>query len=44
MHDGSRKTIIDGADAPDLPQFLEQHAEAWMKIANTPVAGEFVGN
>jgi hypothetical protein len=42
MHDGTRKTVINGADTPELPLFLEQHAEAWMKITDVPVAGEMV--
>ncbi|HET7228897.1 MAG TPA: hypothetical protein VFJ16_02715 [Longimicrobium sp.] len=41
LHDGKRKTVISGADSPDLPLFLEQHAEAWMRITDVPVAGEF---
>lgn len=40
LHDGRRKTVISGADSPDLPLFLEQHAEAWMRITDAPVAGE----
>lgn len=42
MYDGTRRTIIDGADTPDLPLFLEQHAEAWMKIPDARVPGEMV--
>lgn len=40
MSDGTRTRVIDGVDSPDLPLFLEEHAEAWMKIADAPVAGE----
>ena len=41
LHDGTRKRVVSDLDAPELPIFLEQHAEAWMKIADTPVPGEF---
>lgn len=40
LHDGTRKTVISGLDSPNLPLFLEQHAEAWMRITDVPVAGE----
>jgi hypothetical protein len=40
MRDGTRKRLLSNIDTPDIPLFLEQHAEAWMKIADTPVAGE----
>jgi len=42
MHDGTRATIIDGVDTPELPLFLEQHAEAWMRIPDARVPGEMV--
>ena len=41
LHDGTCKRVVSDLDAPELPIFLEQHAEAWMKIADTPVPGEF---
>jgi len=40
LRDGKRKKVVRDVDSPDLPIFLEQHAEAWMKIADAPVAGE----
>jgi hypothetical protein len=40
MRDGTRKRLLSNIDTPDIPLFLEQHAEAWVKIADTPVAGE----
>jgi hypothetical protein len=41
LRDGARKTIVSGIDSPDLPLYLEQHAESWMRITDQPVAGEF---
>jgi hypothetical protein len=40
MNDGRRTRVIAEVASPDLPLFLEEHAEAWMKIADEPVAGE----
>ena len=40
MRDGSRRKVVSGLDSPDLPVFLEQHAEEWMRIQDEPVAGE----
>ncbi|HEU4558825.1 MAG TPA: hypothetical protein VFS20_13285 [Longimicrobium sp.] len=44
LHNGGRKKIVSGLDAPELPLWLEQHAEAWMKIRDEAVVGEFAGN
>lgn len=39
--DGSRRKVVSGLDAPELPLWLEQHAEGWMKIQDEAVVGEF---
>jgi hypothetical protein len=41
MDDGRRRKVIS-ADAADLPLFLEQQVEAWMKASDEPVPGEMV--
>jgi hypothetical protein len=38
--DGSRLKLLSGIDSPQLPLFLEQHAEAWLGIRDAPVPGE----
>lgn len=40
LRDGSRRKVIGGLDTADLPLYLEQHAESWMRIEDEPVAGE----
>ena len=40
LRDGSRRKVISGLDAAELPLFLEQHAETWMGIEDEAVAGE----
>jgi uncharacterized protein YbaR (Trm112 family) len=40
MRDGSRRKLLSGIDTPQLPLYLEQHAEAWMGISDAPVPGE----
>jgi hypothetical protein len=40
LADGSRKKVVAGLDSPSVPLFLEQHAEAWMRIGDQAVAGE----
>ncbi|HEX6746653.1 MAG TPA: hypothetical protein VF092_05105 [Longimicrobium sp.] len=40
MHDGTRKKILSNLDTPELPLYLEQHAEAWLRMRDEPVIGE----
>jgi hypothetical protein len=40
LRDGTRRKIVSGLDAAELPIFLEHHAEEWMGIRDEPVAGE----
>lgn len=40
MRGGTRKKVISGLDYAELPLYLEQHAEAWLKIRDEPVQGE----
>jgi len=40
LRDGTRRKVISGLDAAELPLFLEQHAEEWMGIQDEPVRGE----
>jgi hypothetical protein len=40
LRDGSRRKVVSGLDTPELPIFLEQHAEEWMGIRDEAVAGE----
>ncbi|HKP76650.1 MAG TPA: hypothetical protein VJT67_14065 [Longimicrobiaceae bacterium] len=40
LHDGVRKKLVSGLDTPEIPMYLEQHAEEWMKIRDEPVVGE----
>lgn len=40
LGDGTRKRLVANADSPQLPVFLEQHAEAWLGIRDEHVAGE----
>ncbi|MFL5383231.1 MAG: MJ0042-type zinc finger domain-containing protein [Longimicrobiaceae bacterium] len=40
MRDGTRRKVVYGIEAPELPLYLEQHAESWMRIEDEPVAGE----
>lgn len=40
MKDGTRLKLIPARDAPELPIFLEQHAEQWLRIPDQAVAGE----
>ncbi len=38
---GGRKKIVSGLDTPEVPVWLEQHAEQWMNIQDEAVVGEF---
>ena len=40
LHDGVRRTLVSGLDSPEIPLYLEQHAEEWMQLRDEPVAGE----
>jgi hypothetical protein len=40
LHDGVRKKLVSGLDTPEIPMYLEQNAEQWMKIRDEPVVGE----
>jgi len=40
LRDGTRRKVISNLDAPELPIYLEQHAEEWMGIRDEPVSGE----
>ncbi|SOD02176.1 hypothetical protein SAMN05216486_10287 [bacterium JGI 053] len=40
LRDGSRRKVLANLDTPELPLYLEQHAEEWMGIQDEPVAGE----
>jgi hypothetical protein len=40
LRNGTRKKVISGLDTADLPLYLEQHCEEWMRITDEPVAGE----
>ncbi|MBV9109513.1 MAG: hypothetical protein JO306_08920 [Gemmatimonadetes bacterium] len=40
LKDGTRKRLLANADTPQLPVFLEQHAESWLGIRDEPVIGE----
>lgn len=40
LRNGTRKKVIAGLDTADLPLYLEQHCEEWMRITDQPVAGE----
>jgi hypothetical protein len=42
MGDGTRRKLVGGLGNPELPLYLEQHAEQWMKIRDEPVTGELV--
>jgi hypothetical protein len=40
MQDGTRKKLLAGQDHPELPLYLEQHAESWLRLRDEPVIGE----
>jgi hypothetical protein len=40
MSDGERRKIVSGLDSPDVPLYLEQQMEEWLKIRDEPVPGE----
>jgi hypothetical protein len=40
LRDGSRRKVVSGLDTPELPIYLEHHAEEWLGIRDEPVAGE----
>ena len=40
LHDGMRRKLVSGLDTPEIPIYLEQHAEEWMKIRDEAVVGE----
>ncbi|MET0398886.1 MAG: hypothetical protein ABW277_18990 [Longimicrobiaceae bacterium] len=40
MSDGERRKIVSGLDSPDVPLYLEQQMEEWLKIRDEPVHGE----
>jgi hypothetical protein len=40
LRDGRRTILLSGISSADLPLFLEERAERWMKIVDQPVAGE----
>ena len=40
MSNGARKKILANLDTPELPLYLEQHAEAWLRIRDEAVIGE----
>ena len=40
MSDGERRKIVTGLDSPDVPLYLEQQLEEWLKIRDEPVRGE----
>ncbi|HSU15354.1 hypothetical protein [Longimicrobium sp.] len=40
LHDGTRRKVLGGLDYPELPLYLEQNAESWLKIRDEPVVGE----
>ena len=40
MADGGRLKIVSGLDSPDVPLYLEQQMEEWLRIRDEPVRGE----
>jgi hypothetical protein len=42
LPDGSRKKLLSGLDSPDVPRYLEQRVEEFLRIRDERVAGEFV--
>lgn len=38
--DGGRIRVVSGLDSPDVPLYLEQELEEWLKIRDEPVRGE----
>lgn len=40
MSDGGRIKIMSGLDSPDVPLYMEQQMEEWLKIRDEPVPGE----
>ena len=40
LRDGTRRKVVGGLDSPELPLYLEQHCEEWMRIEDEAVAGE----
>ena len=38
---GTRKRLLANIATPQLPTYLEQHAEAWLGIRDEPVVGEY---
>ena len=40
LADGTRKRLLANADSPQLPIYVEQHAETWLGIRDERVAGE----
>jgi len=43
LRDGTRRRIIASIDHAEVALFLEERAEAWMRIADQPVDGELAG-
>lgn len=37
---GERRKLVSGLDTPEIPLYLEQHAEEWLEIRDEPVTGE----
>ncbi len=40
LADGTRKKLVTGLDTPQVPVYLEQELEAWLKIRDERVTGE----
>lgn len=38
--DGKSRKVLRYLETPDIPLFIEQHIEKWLKIKDVPVAGE----
>lgn len=40
LQTGERRKLVSGLDTPEIPLYLEQHAEEWLEIRDESVAGE----
>lgn len=40
LRNGTRKKLLSGIDSPEVPLFMEQQLEQWMKLRDEPVRGE----
>jgi hypothetical protein len=42
LRDGTRRKVVSNLDSPELTLYLEQNAEAWLRIPDEAVTGELV--